>query len=35
MDYGIVSTILGVSLLAFSIIVSIISTSKHRKLVDA
>lgn len=35
MDHGIMSTILGVSLLAFSIIVSIISTNKHRKLMDA
>lgn len=35
MDYGITTTILGVSLLVFSIIVSIISTRKHRKLVDA
>ena len=35
MDYGITTTILGVSLLIFSIIVSIISTRKHRKLVDA
>lgn len=35
MDYGIMSTILVVSLLVFSIIVSIISTHKHGKLVDA
>lgn len=35
MDYGIMSTILGVSLLAFSIIVSIVSTRKHGNLVDA
>lgn len=35
MDYGIMTTILGVSLLVFSVIVSIISTRKHRKLVDA
>lgn len=35
MDYGIMTTILGVSLLVFSTIVSIISTRKHRKLVDA
>lgn len=35
MDYGITTTILGVSLLVFSIIVSIISTRKHRKFVDA
>lgn len=35
MDYGITTTILGVSLLIFSIIVSIISTRKHRKFVDA
>ena len=35
MDHGIISTILGVSLIVFSIIVSIISTRKHGKLVDA
>lgn len=35
MDYGIMTTILGVSLLVFSVIISIISTRKHRKLVDA
>lgn len=35
MDYGIMTTILGVSLLVFSIIVSIVSTRKHKRLVDA
>lgn len=35
MDYGITTTILGVSLLVFSIIVSIVSTRKHKRLVDA
>ena len=35
MDYGIMTTILGVLLLFFSIIVSLISTRKHKRLVDA
>lgn len=35
MDYGIMTTILGVLLLVFSIVVSIVSTRKHKRLVDA